>query len=76
MDKCCHCGDHVLRRREQRWEKALEEGHSLCRKQEVGVLSPGATHHCLALLSLPPSLTRSPLEAVSKRLAILENRII
>lgn len=42
----------------------------------MGVLSPGATHHCLALVSLPLSLTQSPLEAVSKRLAILENRII
>ena len=32
--------------------------------------------HCPALANLHISLTPSPLEAVSKRLAILENRIV
>lgn len=33
-------------------------------------------HHCPALVNLHLFLTPSPLEAVSKRLAILENRIV
>lgn len=59
------------------WENSLEEGLSRGGgHRRWGPEGRCHSHHCLALVSLGLSLTPSPLEAVSQRLAVLENRVV
>lgn len=55
-------------------KKTLEEGHS--GGSGVGVLSAAAMPIPALLRPVCPLLNSSPLEAVSKRLAVLENGVV